>query len=370
MTNSVERPRILIFRLSSLGDLILCSSSISALARLQPGTEVDWVVGSSFSDILKEDTRLNRVIPFNRSQGFFAWHSLCRNLFQTNYDEVIDLHGSLRTRYAMFYFQIRRLLAGQMMIPWRRLSKTRFRRLGFFLFKSLWPTGLRPSTQGGLSVRAAVLAGGEASDRPNLSHFLNRKPARRIEELLNHLREGSLGYIAVMPGSAWPGKRWPVSHWASALKLVGIPVAILGGREDSECFELEEALAGLGFPFASFFRDSSLQDSAQVISGAKLIVANDTGLVHLAEAIGKTAVVIFGPTHPDLGFGPWRPGSRSLGASLWCRPCSKDGTACFRRGSSRYLCMSQLDPTSVAQEIRQALLSEANVRESEHVRIT
>ena len=355
MSNSAELPRVLIFRLSSLGDLILCSSAISALARLKPSAKVDWVVGSDFSDILKTDSRLHRVIPFDRSLGFSEWHSLCRSLFESNYDQVFDLHGSLRTNYAMLYFQLRRLLTGRGMIPWHRLAKTRIRRFGFFIFKALWPQKFRPSARGGVARRAAALSGGEAVDHPNLSHFIDTQPSKRIEERLRSLREDPRGFIAVMPGSAWPGKRWPVSHWLSALEMVGVPVAILGGRQDPECFELESALSRSSISFVSFFRDSSLQDSAQVISMAKLIVANDTGLVHLAEAIGKSAVVIFGPTHPDLGFGPWRAKSQSLGSSLWCRPCSKDGTACFRGGANRYLCMKLLKPEAVAESVKSAL---------------
>ncbi|MBU6375693.1 MAG: glycosyltransferase family 9 protein [Bdellovibrionales bacterium] len=355
MTNSIDHPRILIFRLSSLGDLILCSSAISALARLRPGAKVDWVVGSGFFDLLKSDSRLHRVIPFDRSLGFSEWHSLCRSLFESNYDEVIDLHGSLRTRYAMLYFQARRLLSGRGMMPWRRLGKMRIRRVGFFIFKSLWPEKFRPSARGGIGMRASALADGDTRDHPNLSHFIDAQPSGRIDELLRPLREGPRGFIAVMPSSAWPGKRWPVSHWSKALEMVGVPVAILGAPQDSECFELEKALSGSSVSFVSFFRDSSLQDSARVISLAKLIVANDTGLVHLAEAIGKSAVVIFGPTHPDLGFGPWRASSQSLGSNLWCRPCSKDGTACFRGGARRFLCMGLLKPETVAESVKRSL---------------
>jgi heptosyltransferase-2 len=65
--------------------------------------------------------------------------------------------------------------------------------------------------------------------------------------------------------------------------------------------------------------------AAALLSRAKVLLSNDSGLMHLAEAVGTPVVALFGSTVPDLGFRPWRPESRVLGVDLPCRPCHVHG---------------------------------------------
>ena len=90
----------------------------------------------------------------------------------------------------------------------------------------------------------------------------------------------------------------------------------------------------------------SIREVAQVIAKASFYLGNDTGLAHLAEAVGTAARVIFGPTVPDMGFGPWRQESFVLQADLGCRPCGKDGRYCYRF-TDRYACMKALTAEEV-----------------------
>lgn len=362
MSDSIRHSKVLVFRLSAMGDVILCTSALSALARRTDPVSVDWVTSSTWSVILQADPRIRRLVAFDRKSGFLAWHRLCQVLFSEGYDEVLDLHASLRTRYARLYFTVMRLMLGRAPARWRTLSKSRLRRLGFFVFKQAWPRRWRPSGLGSLSIRAALLAGGNGSDRPSLPQFLDdvRTAATgadesRVSGLLGRLEQDSRGFLAVMPGAAWPGKRWPVAHFLSALAAIRMPVAILGTEGDSACGELSIALVRAGLPVAEAFRGLGLQETAQVLKKCRLLLSNDTGLVHLAEALGTPVVALFGPTHPDLGFKPWRPESTCVQADLWCRPCSKDGSACFRLGRDRFRCMGDLSPEQVAVQIREML---------------
>jgi ADP-heptose:LPS heptosyltransferase len=109
--------------------------------------------------------------------------------------------------------------------------------------------------------------------------------------------------------------------------------------------------------FARAFEGADLSETAYLIHTSRLLLSNDTGLVHLAEAIGKPVVQIFGPTDPGMGFGVWRSESRVVASRLWCRPCSKDGSACFRWGSARFLCMQQLSGERVVQVVREVMRS-------------
>jgi hypothetical protein len=64
------------------------------------------------------------------------------------------------------------------------------------------------------------------------------------------------------------------------------------------------------------------------------------------------AWVLFGPTHPDAGFGPWMKSSKIFHSQLWCSPCGKDGRFCFRPGSQKYLCMQKISSAQVLSELQ------------------
>jgi heptosyltransferase-2 len=355
MTSPGESPKILIFRLSALGDVILCSAALSALRRVRQDAEVHWVISTTWAAILEQDNRIQRLISFDRRAGLLAWHRLCRQLFEERYDEVLDLHSSIRTRYARLYFLIRGLWSDRVPRRWVLLSKSRVRRWGFYLLKSAWPRWARPDHQGGLAVCAATLAGGTAQDRPDLSCLLSGVPSSRVREWIHSLSGDARGFLTVMPSSAWPGKRWSIDRIAQVLRELSLPVAILGTERDRDCWELSRCLEGSGLIYARAFEGASFSDTAHLIHASRLLLSNDTGLVHLAESIGKPVVQIFGPTDPALGFGVWRPESRVVASSLWCRPCSKDGSACFRWGSARHLCLQQISGSQVIESVREVM---------------
>ncbi|MEN9723288.1 MAG: hypothetical protein RJB38_1274 [Pseudomonadota bacterium] len=361
--------RVLVFRLSSFGDIVLATAALGGILRRRPSAQIDWVVASEFKDLLEGHPQIREVVVFSRRAGFLSWHRFCRALEARGYHEVIDLHGSLRTRYAFFYFLLRRwisrlrALARRDSVPetdfvgrWTSLSKQRFRRLGFFLAKKWWPRMLRPAASGGLVRRAAALTGGTAADLPDFS-FLLSAPARvEILQQVQEWRGVSPGlFLSVMPGAAWPGKQWPSSYFAEVFRRLKLPVVVLGTSKDRASEELFQQLKRADLPVFPAHRSSSIRDTSHWLRQSALLVSNDTGLVHLAESIGVPVVGLFGPTDPELGFGPWRPESRSVSAELWCRPCSKDGTACFRRGRDRYRCMTELHPEAVIQVVQEVL---------------
>jgi heptosyltransferase-2 len=96
---------------------------------------------------------------------------------------------------------------------------------------------------------------------------------------------------------------------------------------------------------------------ARMMRDSVAVIGGDTGLIHLAEALGTPAVVLYGPTVPEMGFGPWRDESQAVGADLWCRPCGKDGRYCYRP-VRRYHCLQGLEVAPVADRVRERLAHE------------
>ena len=203
-------------------------------------------------------------------------------------------------------------------------------------------------------VRAA--AGVGASARPNLKFLLEENPLPPEIQAL-----GDRPYFCVMPASHWPGKEWPVERFAAVCaqwSRQAVPV-VLGSAQDRASFALCESLAA-GVPISGVGR-WDLKTVAAVLSAARVSLSNDTGIGHLSEAMGTPAIMVFGPTTPQMGFAPWRPESAAVGVPLGCRPCGKDGRRCYRP-VRKYLCLTTLSVEAV-QTRGAAFLSARSHRE-------
>jgi len=340
---SSELPKRLVIRLSSLGDVIL-SSAVLESSQLMSG--VDWLVAREYADVLRGHPRIRRLWEFDRKSGLAAFIRLGRMLWNERYEEVIDLHGTLRAKVlrSLFWFWGMLDVAQTLRKPprWTRSSKQPLPLFGFILFKKLWPRRLlsRPQTE-----VFARTGGGSGAERPNLKHLLDTGAGDEI-------RLPSKPYLCVMPSSSKPGKTWPAAQYFSVLK--GIPhlfPVILGQSSDPESKELVELLQRAEVPHLSGVGAWNLTQVARVLGRAAGYLGSDTGLAHLAEAVGTEIIVVYGPTAPGLGFEPWRPGSRMVGAPLWCRPCGKIGQLCFRP-IRKFHCLKILQTQAVLDVVR------------------
>ncbi len=354
--NHPNLSKTLVLRLSSLGDVILASGVLECESLL---SGVDWVVATEFASVLQGHPKIHRLWKFDRAPKdlkskralgrltrFFVWTRLCRELWSSHYSHVIDLHGSLRTRILYFLFCYWSLVQKKPMPVWTQVDKARWRRSGYFIFKNAWPKKWRPRSRILDFVRAV---GGKGTEKPSLRHLQFQAVGR--PDHFSFLVPFSSPYLCVMPDASRKGKRWSVEGYVEALKDSPLLPVILGTEKDTESVKLVRLLRQRSIPHFSGVGNWDLSRVACVLAQARVYLGGDTGLAHLAEAMGIPAVILFGPTVPDLGFGPWRPESHSLGISLWCRPCGKDGRFCFRP-IRRHQCLRLLEPKQVVSLIR------------------
>lgn len=332
--------RRLIIRLSSLGDLILSTAALEAELASQ---KVDWVVAQEFSSVLNGHSRIQRIWEFTRSSGFLGWLKLWRTIWLEHYDEIYDLHHSLRSRLARVFFLIWSIREMRRGPCWIVFPKQRWKLYGYFLFKGFWPRKLRPIS---MVERFGKTLGGTGNERPNVRHLVSAPQGGLKNPLLDLKKD----FICVMPGAQWPGKRWPVSYYFRLIERLGLFPVILGTSSDRASLELLDQLKTAGIDHISGVGIWSVPQVAQVLSQSVGYLGNDTGLAHLAEAVGVRAWIIYGPTASDMGFGPWRKESSAFGARLWCRPCGKDGRYCFRL-NQKYRCLWDLDPNKIEIKI-------------------
>ncbi|MFZ9596533.1 MAG: glycosyltransferase family 9 protein [Bdellovibrionia bacterium] len=331
------QPQTLILRLSSLGDVILSSTVLQVSGLKNP---IDWVTSAQYASLFETHPRVRRVYGFDRKSGLRAWVRLCRVLWHAQYSDVLDLHGSLRTQLMRVLFWFWGVFSPPPSpIQWRSVSKPRLRLFGYFTLKKAWPKRLRPLPW---VVRFAQTAGGSGSERPTFEHLL-AKPSPRAQAFLKTV---STPFLVVMPSSLGPGKTWPVENYVEFFSQTSILPVVVGTASDLPSYELVRKLQEAKLPHRSGLGLWDLTDTAHVLAGSSGYLGSDTGLAHLAEALGVRAYVLFGPTVPDQGFGPWSAQSRAVGSKVSCRPCGQDGRYCFRI-TEKYACLKRLTPDDV-----------------------
>src|ERR1700722_13259845 len=117
--------RILILRLSSMGDIILATTALETEAAQV--CRIDWVVAKEFAELLDGHPRIGKVWQFDRSTGLTGWIELCRTLWSQQYCELWDLHSTLRTAIARVLFWYWGILGGSGGPGWRCFDKQRIR---------------------------------------------------------------------------------------------------------------------------------------------------------------------------------------------------------------------------------------------------
>ena len=327
--------KILIVRLSSIGDIVQASAVPRLLKTRFPGAEIHWLVRADNQELVEHNPFLTKIIAFDRSQSLSGWLRLCRHLNTENYTHLYDAHNNLRS------FILRRLVRVKLTLV---RSKNRFKRfLLFYLKLNLFGLNLR----GVDSYINPLRAWGVANDFQGSQLFL---PPTTYEKVRQLIPPGQT-WLAVAPATAWAKKTWPENYWKNLIGLIlnetSYGVVILGGPKDNFC--------------KNFIMDSqrvislqgklSLLESAAATSFCKTLIAGDTGLLHMAESLQKDVVGILGPTP----FGhPVREKSIGLQSKLWCQPCSKDGSGpCLNRTYQN--CMVQIQPPSVLNAVRELL---------------
>ena len=158
--------------------------------------------------------------------------------------------------------------------------------------------------------------------------------------------------VAVAPGARWATKRWPAERFAAvadALARDGHRIVLCGGPPDRDAFAAFRAAARS--KVAADLSFLPLDALAAALARVRLLVACDSGPVHLATAVGTPVLAIFGPTSATR-WGPPAPG-RALSLSLACAPCSNHGGDYCPEGHHR--CLRDLAPEAVLAASRELL---------------
>lgn len=335
--------KILIFRFSSLGDVLQTLSVAGRIGESWPEAEIHWATREEFAPLIARHPRIHKVWTLRKGAGLGDVLAMGRQLKNENFTHVYDAHNNLRTR--ILGWQLagclgwRRWLKGQ-----RFLRRPIYRIRRFFLFRFHWNLFPQPFS-GQRALLEPLRHWGLKLDAPAVPQlFLDERSAHKAREVLPWR-----DFVALAPSAAFPLKRWPLEHWVELIRLnPETRFAVLGGPEDGFLSELVKAAPERVVNLAGAL---SFDESAQIVAMSQALISNDTGLMHVAEQIGKPCLALMGPA--PFGF-PSRPLTQIFQLDLSCRPCSKHGQGpCVN--SEFHKCMRGIRPADVSSGLKQVL---------------
>jgi heptosyltransferase-1/heptosyltransferase-2 len=280
---------ILIIKMSSLGDVLHALPTVYALRENCPEARIVWAVHPAFSPVLPGKPYIDDVVYIDKKRlsSLTYWRELRRILHGYHFDLCLDLQGLAKSAVVAFNSGAE-----------EKYGYWEMREGSFLISKGL----AGPNKHGHVIERyldTVRCLGGivDAVEFP-LPHI----DGERAGIMGRLASDGLIGdYLAVVPGARWTVKEWPVAHWQTFLSRVtasGMNVVLLGSNAD-----IPKGTAISGFLSSDHVFDytgkTSLRELMAAIAMSRLYISADTGPLHIANALKKELIALFGPTCPD-----------------------------------------------------------------------
>ncbi|HUS01107.1 MAG TPA: glycosyltransferase family 9 protein [Chitinophagaceae bacterium] len=294
--------KFLIIRFSSIGDIVLTTPVIRCLRKKYPDAQIHYLTKQSFASIVLTNPYLNKVHILKDELDV-----IIEDLKSENFDYLIDLHHNLRT------LRIKQALK----VTAFSFNKLNIQKWVFVNFKM----NVMPGKHIVDRYMETVKSLGVINDGLGLDFFIHDKDVVAQKDIpISHLH----GYIGIVIGAAHNTKKLPVQKLQELCSKIDHPVILLGGKED-----YSNAIRIASIDPVKIYNACgkyNLNESADLVRRAKLIISHDTGLMHIAAAFKKDVISVWGNTVPSFGMYPYQTRYEMFEVKkLWCRPCSKIG---------------------------------------------
>ncbi|MEO7924443.1 MAG: glycosyltransferase family 9 protein [Chitinophagaceae bacterium] len=326
--------KFLIIRFSSIGDIVLTTPVIRCLKKQVPGAEIHFLVKDKFRATVEHNPYIDKIHVLAHS-----WELMIEELKTEDYDYIIDLHHNAKT------LRVKKALRKKSF----SFYKLNIQKYIYTAFK----INLLPSVHIVDRYMKTVESFGVKNDGAGLDYFISQKEETKKEDIpASH----SAGYIACVIGGAHGTKRWPVHKWKEFCANMQHPIILLGGAGDK--VNGDEIAAVDIIKVYNACGKFSLNESADLLRRSKLVISNDTGLMHIAAAYKKPILSLWGNTVPAFGMFPYYgdhpiPNSLFQTTKLWCRPCSKIGYDKCPLG--HFKCMEKIGTSAVVEKVKRWL---------------
>jgi len=339
--------KILILKPSSLGDVIQALPVLRLLKLQHPQAEIYWWIDSGLAPLLEGDPDLTGIVRFERKRWGKPqhWPEMLRSirwLREQHFDLVIDLQCLLRSG-AFAWLARGTFLAGldEVREGARGFYDLAVPRKSFHTHAVDWYLSVLPPL--GVPVHPHFTW---LPERPQMAADIQRKwPAENATLIL------------LQPGARWKNKRWPATSFAElvralAAKNAAVRFAILGDKGDQPLGErIAQAAPGRCLNLCGA---TTLPEMVEWVRRGDLMVTNDTGPMHVAAALGKPLLALFGPTAPERT-GPYGQLNQVMRLDLPCAPCLKSECT-FEKTDE---CLRGLSPALVLARVEKLLAPRA-----------
>jgi ADP-heptose:LPS heptosyltransferase len=305
--------KLLIIRFSSIGDIVLITPLLHAIKKqMKSSVEIHFLTKKNFAGVLEANPHIDRIHTIEESVK-----EILPQLRAENFDRIIDLHSNLRSA------QVKRALG----TPSTSLKK-------YNIQKWLWVNlGINKMPDRHIVERYfdTLKPLNITSDNIGLEYYIPKGKELSATDLPPIMKSP---FIAFAIGAAHEGKKMSEQHIIDVCKAIRKPLLLIGGPEDRELGDAIEAACG-----DSVYNSCgqwTLHQSADAVRRSALVIAGDTGMMHIASAFKKKIISLWGCTKPGLGMYPYLPDPASiilepLESSTFkplSHPCSKLGNRC------------------------------------------
>ena len=354
-----EKVKILIVKLSSLGDVIQTLPVLTPLRKRFPEARISWLVEEEIAELIKDHPLIDQIIIFRKNrwsgelrnlrkwpQIFREGYEFLENLRSWRYDLIIDFQGLLKSGILVGVSRGKRKLG---FAPVREKAhifltekisfpKTPLHAVEryFFLIASLGCSGMNPE----------IFIPVRQEHRDRVQKFFQANDITLNRPL-----------ILLHPGTRWETKLWEEEKWMALgeglQKKYGVAVIFTGSKNE---FSLIERIAGqMCSPGINTAGMWSLKELAFLQKQADVVIIPDSGPMHLASAMGTPVIALFGPTDPKLT-GPYGEGHQVIVKTKGCQPC-------FKRQCSSNECMKGITTEEVLESTEVLLANKHKTKE-------
>lgn len=328
--------KTLVIRFSSIGDIVLSSPLLRVLRAKFPKGQIDYVARKEYAELVKYNHNLNYTYEFDAQSGFEALRALKKKVKAEQYDLIIDIHDSLRSKY----------LRGNRSVPSVIVNKRIIERTMLVKFKKNLYSSIVPVADRYVETVKSL---GIENDGKGLELHIPDEILFGVSGKIARLQLNKFETsIALCPGSKHFTKQWPAERYAELGARIAqkndAQVLVFGGKEDAAvCARVAGHInQTVGAERATdFCGQFSLLETAAAMEYCDVVVTNDSGLMHIAIAMKKKLIAIAGSTVREFGFFPTiKEGVMLERHGLYCRPCSHIGRKQCPEGHFR--CMNEI----------------------------
>lgn len=320
--------KILIIRLSSIGDVVLTSPVVRCLKNQVENVELHFVTKQKFASIVTPNPYVDIVHILNDNINV-----LIQNLRKEKFDYIIDLHQNFRSN------RIKRNL-GVKSYSVSKLNGQKFLLINFKINRL-------PNKHIVDRYLETIAPLGVKNDGKGLDFYIPENEKLTDDDLPSSFRDG---YVAFVIAGTYNTKKLPIEKVSEICQKIDLPVILIGGKKEFD--DGEKILSQLKGNILNYAGKISLNQSASIIEKSRLVLTNDTGLMHIAAAFHKKILSFWGNTVPDFGMVPYMAAQNSKLMEvndLKCRPCSKLGyETCPKK---HFKCMNEINVDEAVQWI-------------------